>query len=57
MQRKNYNGKFSNKINKTHNIEKLLNWLIIILDCITDEKIDKDIIKSILEYHHMDKTG
>jgi hypothetical protein len=26
-------------------------------DRIADEKIDKDIIKSILEYHHIDKTG
>jgi len=57
MQNKKYNHKFSEKINKTHSIDKLLNWLIIILDCFTNEKISKDIIKYILEYHNMDKTG
>lgn len=57
MQKKNYKQVFSEQINKTHNIETLLHWLITILNCITDEKIDKNIIKSILEYHQMDKTG
>jgi hypothetical protein len=57
MQIKEYKLKLSDKIHKTHSIEKLLNWLIIILSCISEEKMNKEIIKSILEYHKMDKTG
>jgi hypothetical protein len=54
MQRKKYEGKLSKK---THHIDTLLNSLIAILKCISEEKFDKDIRKSILEYHKMDKTG
>jgi hypothetical protein len=57
VQNKENDHKFSEKVNTTHNIEKLLNWLILNLNCITNEKIDKNIIKSIIEYHHMDETG
>jgi hypothetical protein len=57
MQKKNCKQVFSEQINRTHNIETLLHWLITILNCITDEKMDKNIIKSILEYHKIDKTG
>ena len=57
MQNKNCDQRFSEKIDKTHSIETLLNWLITILRCLTEEGISKEIIKSILEYHKMDKTG
>jgi len=56
-QRKDSTQVFSEQINKTHNIETLLHWLINILNCITDEKMDKNIIRAILEYHQMDTTG
>jgi len=54
MQRKKYGEKLSKK---THSIETLLNSLIATLDCISEEKFDEDIKKSILEYHKMDETG
>jgi hypothetical protein len=57
IQKKEYRYKFSANINTTHNIDKLLNWLMIILSCIADEKIDKEVIKSINEFSKLDKTG
>jgi len=57
MQNKKYEHNFSKEINKTHNIHTLLNGLKNILECISDDKFSKEIEKSILELHHMDKTG
>jgi hypothetical protein len=57
MQRKNSRHNFAEKMNLTHNIEKLLSRLIIILDNITDKEINKNVIELIMEYHQMDPTG
>ena len=57
MQNKDYKNNFSNEINNTHNINKLLNWLLIILACISDDKFSKAINKLIFEFHKIDETG
>ena len=54
---KKLNGSVSDKLDSTHSIEKLLNWLIEILDCVSDEKFDRNKKDLILEFHNLDSNG
>jgi hypothetical protein len=57
MHTKDKKQNYYEKINKTHNIKTLLNWLIITLDCFTEEIFSNDIKNTIFEIHNMDETG
>ena len=57
MQNKECQYEFKEEVNNTHNIEKLLNRLTMVLNCISDDKFSTNIIKSILEFHEIDRTG
>jgi hypothetical protein len=57
MQNKKHEALLSYSVNNTHNIHILLNMLINVLECISDDKFSRDIKISILEYHNMDKNG
>ena len=47
----------SDELKDTHSIEKLLNWLLDILQCVADEEFDPEIKALIIEFHNMDPTG
>jgi hypothetical protein len=56
-----YKGKttesVADKAKKEHGLGKLLNWLVVRFEKVTDEKLDNDLQELILEFHNIDPNG
>jgi hypothetical protein len=48
---------YSDLLNDTHSLERLLNMLTDLLDCVAEEQFNPEIRKLIIEYHNFDPFG
>ena len=54
---KKYSKFKSDLLDKEHSLQKLLNWLIVLLNCISEEKINSAVTVLINDFHNIDPDG
>lgn len=54
---KKYTDLKSDLLIETHSLEKLLKWLVNVLECVSKEKIDQEVYDLITDYHNVDPDG
>lgn len=54
---KKYKDFKSDLLIKTHSLERLLKWLVEILESVSEEKIDNEVSDLIIDFHNVDPDG